>query len=103
MLDFSLYLDGLPRLSEADARFCERPITAIEIQKANKVCLRILYIRGNSDNEDVIENFKPITLLKTGFNILANALVKSVALVVGSLMREGQRCAIQRRSAHNNL
>jgi hypothetical protein len=39
-VNFTTYLDGMPRLSDMDAEFCEMPITAEEIRNAMTGCAR---------------------------------------------------------------
>lgn len=52
------------------------------------------------DKGDVLENFRPITLLSTKFKILAKILAKVLALVVGSLVGEAYN---MHNPEHSNL
>ncbi len=148
-LDFSAYLNGLPRLSAVDAESCEKPITADEIRMAVSGCAKnkspgldglpyelytnmpdlfgdlladvycnwqqngripssvsrgvVTLQRKDADKGDVIDNFRPITLLNAEFKILAKVLANRLALVVEKLVGEAQTCAIPGRSIHDNL
>lgn len=60
-------------------------------------------IRKDSNKVNIVNNFRPITLLNIELNILAKVLAKRLVRVVSSLAGEAQTCAMLNRTIHNNI
>lgn len=63
----------------------------------------VLFLGKDSNNGNVIENFRPSFLLNTALNILVRTLVKKLVLVAGSLVGDAQTCTIHSRATYDNL